>query len=216
MSTDSQFDANRANAQKSCGPKTEAGKAISCRNHLSHGFASNTRFIPGEDPTEFCALLDDLKDEHLPATPTEHILVEKMAHNQWIGLRAIRIQGDVMARMRVMSDVHTSLPLLIRYQTAADRAFHKAHTELVKTQKQRGTAPIGFESKKAGQASEPAPQAPKTAAEAPKATPKSPVPPAEPQKKAPPAPVEPATITFEEEIEWVMNASIEEMMASGL
>jgi len=215
MSTESQFNANRANAQKSCGPKTEAGKAISCRNHLSHGFASNTRFIPGEDPTEFCALLDDLKDEHLPATPTEHILVEKMAHNQWIGLRAMRLQGGFMQKM-----TFHFMPLMMRYQTAADRAFHKAHTELVKTKKQRGTSQIGFESKKASQASEPAPQAPKTAAEAPaeapKATPKSPVPPAEPQKKAPAAPVEPATITFEEEIEWVMNASIEEIMASGL
>jgi hypothetical protein len=212
MATQAQIIANRANSQKSTGPKTDAGKARSCLNRLSHGFASSTRFISGEDPEQFKALLHDLTHEYRPATPTEQILVEKMAHNQWIGLRANRLQGNLMATMKTFGDVTSSLPVLIRYQTTADRAFYKARTELVSARKQRGNSPIDFESKKA---SEPA----SVAAEAPSATPgsaqKPPSPPAKP-KPASPAPVEPDFPSIEDEMAWVMNSSIEEIRASGL
>ena len=77
MATQAQVDANQANARKSTGPKTEEGKARSSRNRLSHGFASSTRFVHGEDPAEFNLLLDDLISEHQPATPTEQIQRQK-------------------------------------------------------------------------------------------------------------------------------------------
>src|SRR5579863_7994330 len=144
-----QIAANQANSQKSSGPKTDEGKAKSSRNRLSWGFASSTRFIPGENQEHFCALLNDLIREHQPATLTEQILVERMAHHHWIALRANRIQGDLLAETTVFKEIHYHLPLLIRYQTTADRAFHKAHSELLKVQKQRGNSPIGFESQKA-------------------------------------------------------------------
>src|SRR5271167_4306696 len=95
MATPSQIAANKLNSQKSTGPKTEAGKAKSCLNHYSHGFASSTaKLIFGEDPEELKGLVADLTGEYQPATPTEQILVEKMALNQWIGLRAFRVQND--------------------------------------------------------------------------------------------------------------------------
>src|ERR1700753_938527 len=91
MATQAQVKANRANSKKSTGPKTEEGKAQSCLNRLSHGFASSARFIEGEDPEQFVQLLEDLTVEYQPATPTEQILVEQMAHQHWIGLRAGRL-----------------------------------------------------------------------------------------------------------------------------
>ena len=60
MATHAQILANRENAKKSTGPKTEAGKAKSSMNRLSHGFASSARFSKGEDPEEFYALLNEL------------------------------------------------------------------------------------------------------------------------------------------------------------
>jgi hypothetical protein len=36
------LQANRANAQRSTGPRTTAGKAVSCRNALKHGILSST------------------------------------------------------------------------------------------------------------------------------------------------------------------------------
>ena len=37
MATEAQIRANRANAKKSCGPKTDAGKSRSRLNSLKHG-----------------------------------------------------------------------------------------------------------------------------------------------------------------------------------
>ena len=151
MATPNQIAANRANAQKSTGPASAEGKAKSCLNHLSHGFASSTaKLIDGEDPEELKALLADLTAEHQPATPTEQILVEKMCQNQWLSLRAFRLQSDVLTmRVHRMVTIPNDLGLFIRYQATAERNFHKAHNELVKAQKERNKSEIGFESQTA-------------------------------------------------------------------
>src|ERR1700722_20011228 len=93
MATERQMEANRANSQKSTGPRTEEGKAKSSRNRLSHGFTSAILFIPLEEREEFNLLLADLMEEFQPATPCEQILLEKMVQNQWLSLRAYRIQA---------------------------------------------------------------------------------------------------------------------------
>jgi len=74
----------------------------------------------------------------------EQILVEKMIHNQWLSLRAIRLQSDRLAGRKPWEELPKDLGLLIRYQTAADRAFHRAHAELLKLQKERQKSEIGF------------------------------------------------------------------------
>ena len=154
MATPNQIAANKANAQKSTGPKTPEGKATSSLNRLSHGFASHATIIPGENPEEFKALVTDLMSEHQPATETEQILVERMALNQWLTLRAFHLQGKVFLGLTLSGDkfgIPKELSLLIRYQTTAERAFHRAHTDLVKTQKERKKSETGFEPQNAGQ-----------------------------------------------------------------
>ena len=47
--------------------------------------------------------------------------------------------------------VPKNLGLLIRYHTSAERAFHRAHNELVKTQKERKKSEIGFVPQNAAQ-----------------------------------------------------------------
>ena len=168
MATVAQTNANRANAQKSTGPKTPEGKAKSSLNRVSHGFNSATLFIGGENREEFDALLADLTTEFHPATPNEQILVEKMVHNQWNSLRALRLQSVVLQASVPAGYIHPNLGLLLRYQTSADRAYHKAHTELLKVQNERLKSEIGFESQTA--AAEPD-NAPETTSEIPKATP---------------------------------------------
>ena len=196
MATQAQVDANQANSQKSTGPKTEEGKARSSRNRLSHGFASSTRFVQGEDPAEFNLLLDDLISEHQPATPTEQILVEQMAHHHWISLRATRLQDSIIASYLKTGLTPVQLGLFIRYQSTAERAFHKAHTELLKAQKQRQNPQIGFESKK-----------PEVAPDAPP----------KPESKIPfPAPAEPQEPNIAQEIAWIMSVTPEELRASNL
>ncbi|HEY3841157.1 MAG TPA: hypothetical protein VGL72_31515 [Bryobacteraceae bacterium] len=152
MATPRQIAANGANAKKSTGPLTTEGKVKASLNAVSHGLTSGLHFLPDEDPKEFHALLADLKSDYEPATHTEQILVEKMALNQWLSLRATRLQGLSLSFREPWQPIPTELGLLIRYQTAADRAFHKAHTELLKLQKERKKLEIGFVSETAEEA----------------------------------------------------------------
>ncbi len=148
MATPAQIAANQANSQKSTGPKTPEGKTKSSRNRLSWGFNSNTIVIPGEDPNELRLLLEDFMAEYQPATVTEQVLVEKMAQNHWLSLRAFRLQGETFLTQKLRceeSGIPKNLGLLIRYQTSAERAFHRAHNELIKAKKQRQNSEIGFE-----------------------------------------------------------------------
>jgi hypothetical protein len=74
---------NRENAKKSTGPKTAEGKAASSKNALKHGIYSKFACIPGEDPEKLDALREDLRVEHQPASLTEEILVDELAHHYW-------------------------------------------------------------------------------------------------------------------------------------
>ena len=95
---------------------------------------------------------------------TEQVLVEKMAQQHWLSLRALRLQGEAFI-YQACADTGFAVPkdlgLLIRYQTSADRAFHRAHNELVKAKKQRSNSEIGFESQNFGQDVHPVPLNPK-------------------------------------------------------
>jgi hypothetical protein len=139
MSTPSQIGANRANAQHSTGPKTETGKAASCLNNFRHGLSGLFSILPSEDQSRYDALVEGLRDEYHPSTPTEAILVEKMAQHLWLTQRAQRLAGESI------EDEKSSL-LFLRYQTTNDRAFHKCLDQLLKLRAEKRKAEIGFES----------------------------------------------------------------------
>lgn len=171
MATQAQIDANRRNAQKSTGPKTEEGKRNASKNRLSHGFNSEDAILPGENQQDFDALLAALIDEYQPATLTENMLVEKMALYQWLSLRAIRLQTgafkSTLKRAAIFSDGESAVPsnlgVLIRYHNSSDRNFLRIRTELLNAQKERRNHEIGFVPQKAAEPQdvitpEPAPQ----------------------------------------------------------
>ncbi len=124
---------NRENAAHSTGPRSEPGKLASSRNSLQHGLASGQIIIPGEDPSQFEALLNDLLAEHQPSTSTEELLVREMAQSYWLTQRALRLQNECFNRDGVDEK---RLSLFLRYQTTHERAFHKALNTLLKLQKQ--------------------------------------------------------------------------------
>ncbi len=148
MSTPSQIAANQANAKKSTGPKTAAGKAASARNNFRHGFTGAFSVVEGEDQSGFDQLLEALLGEHQPATPTESLLVEGMAQHYWMKQRAIRRQSTLQEQDE------RQLALYLRYQTANDRAFHKCLDHLLKLRAEKRKAEIGFESQRRKQAEE--------------------------------------------------------------
>jgi hypothetical protein len=65
-----QLEANRRNARLSTGPKTAGGKAIACRNAITHGLATADIVINSphlkENPQEYDHLLKSLFEELQP------------------------------------------------------------------------------------------------------------------------------------------------------
>src|SRR5581483_6896554 len=142
MATPAQIAANQANAKKSTGPRTEAGKAKTRTNAIRHGLCAFIDCMDNEDTTESRALLADLMEEHQPQGPTEQILVFKMAENFWLTKRA----SDYLRTCTLYSQdaaeeeedsAYRQVALYLRYYTTADRAFNKNLHDLQKLQKER-------------------------------------------------------------------------------
>jgi hypothetical protein len=84
---------NRANAQKSTGPRTEAGKARSARNAVSHGLRSGNFVLAHEDADEFHQILDHYHHRFCTATDLDaQFLVEQLVGAQWRLRRVQRLQ----------------------------------------------------------------------------------------------------------------------------
>ena len=83
MSSEQQKAANQANAQKSTGPKTEAGKAVSRHNAMTHGLTGEILLHYGESPDAYEKLRRDYFQEFAPAGPYETEMVERLVSIDW-------------------------------------------------------------------------------------------------------------------------------------
>ena len=83
MATPAQLTANRANAQKSTGPRSAEGKSASRFNALKHGLDAQSVIIPGEDPAAYDALAADYRAEWQPTTPSDNFHVDTMIRADW-------------------------------------------------------------------------------------------------------------------------------------
>ncbi len=146
MSTAAQIEANRQNATLSTGPRTEEGKTASSQNRFQHGFCGCFRVLSCEDVDAYNDLLDSLRAEHKPLTPTEGILVERMAQHHWLGQRAQVLQTFLLNEGPVTLTAHQKeFALYLRYQTSNERAFSKCLRELQTMRAEARKQEIGFE-----------------------------------------------------------------------
>ena len=91
--SEAQIAANRRNAARSTGPRTERGRGISCMNALKHGMASRRDTVPGEDPRELEQRLEGWVDTLGPDDPVEMHLVQTAVKSSWKVERAERAQA---------------------------------------------------------------------------------------------------------------------------
>ena len=80
MPSQKQIEANRANAKRSTGPRTEQGKARSRENAWKHGLtASGLLVAHGESVDDLEALRAQLLEEHAPQSRLTFELVDRLA-----------------------------------------------------------------------------------------------------------------------------------------
>jgi ABC-type transporter Mla MlaB component len=102
MTSDVKIEANRRNARRSSGPKTEQGKANSRMNALKWGLFVRERLIDGEDRSAFLALSVDLNAELCPEGEFQRHLVQEISWDMW------RLQRLDRAEFALLDDARTA------------------------------------------------------------------------------------------------------------
>ena len=86
---------NRANAQHSTGPKTDAGKKKSSLNALRHGLTGQIVVMPAEDLQAYQSHLESFTDEYDPQGATEANLVQALADTSWRLNRVAALEANL-------------------------------------------------------------------------------------------------------------------------
>ena len=98
MATRKQIRANRRNARKSTGPRSDAGKAASSANALSHGLtAARTVVLPEEEPEDFEQLRQGVIADLAPAGALQEALAQRIAVLLWRLDRVARLEAELFA-----------------------------------------------------------------------------------------------------------------------
>jgi hypothetical protein len=92
MSSQKQIDANRRNALKSTGPKSEDGKAKSRMNALRHGLTAGQAVLPHENEDDYEKLREGMLESYAPENSAEQALVEELANAYWRLMRLHRVE----------------------------------------------------------------------------------------------------------------------------
>ena len=147
--------ANRANARRSTGPRTEAGKAAARLNALKHGLAGKAVLLPHEDEAEFAALGADLAARFAPESDMEREAVREMAGALW---RLGRVAQAEVAALLANADDDELLALnptaaalgapgaidvllrISRYESEIHRSYERARDRLAALKRARASA----------------------------------------------------------------------------
>ncbi len=123
-----QVAANQANAQKSTGPRTPAGKARAALNAVKHGAyarADNSRrhimLRRGEDPAEYERLHPDLVNSWQPDDSMQAMLVKTLGDKTWekLQLRQACLDAQLVGMELAQAQAHRAQLLARRWLRAA-------------------------------------------------------------------------------------------------
>ena len=94
--TDAQLAAARANAAKSTGPITPAGKSKAALNARKHGLSAAHVVLPDESQADYKFLLEGYIEQFQPQSTVEFELVTTMAVARWRLRRLVNIETGVL------------------------------------------------------------------------------------------------------------------------
>jgi hypothetical protein len=160
--TDNQLEANRANAQLSTGPRTEAGKRRSSLNARRHSLTGKIHIASPEEADAFDKHCQSYREALLPIGFQEHELAQDIAEDRWRIKRARSLENSIFAECHLhysdmapygepqvdgaLSEAKTwleqsrQLQLLTLYEGRIRRAIEKNTDELKAMQAERKAA----------------------------------------------------------------------------
>jgi hypothetical protein len=155
MASTRQIAANRANARKSTGPRSAAGKATAARNAYQHGIFAREALAAFEDFDAFVELGERMREALAPEGPLEEALFERIVGCTWRVQRIVRLESEMIAGTgrglgergpldcgwlrHVEAD---RLRLFSQYEARLDRMLHRALRELQRAQAARRGADL--------------------------------------------------------------------------
>ncbi len=140
--SDAKHAANIENAQHSTGPRSEAGKAASSRNAVTHGLTAKN-IVPRTDAekSEFRTIHESSYTEYKPTGLTETLLVDRIVHARCSLVRVTRLLGELeTGSLDDVLDPEYANPIarLNRYYTMHERSLYRALRALKAEQTNRG------------------------------------------------------------------------------
>ena len=118
--------ANRANAQLSTGPRTEAGKAVSSLNAVKTGLCGRAVLLADEEEAaDYRAHVERVYAWWEPANLEEHALVQALADTQWRLESIPGLESALYAQARLRGE-----PVLTHPDPVAQRLLLQAQAEV--------------------------------------------------------------------------------------
>ena len=161
MSTEAQSSANRANAEKSTGPKSPEGKQRSRINAFRHGLTGQICVLTAEDSEAFARHCRGIHDSLHPRGPLETDITQSIADDRWRLARAKALENSIFAlglenqeslstgnsevdvafsQARTWLTQSHNLELLTLYEQRIQRSVEKSHRQLHALQSERRAA----------------------------------------------------------------------------
>jgi hypothetical protein len=154
MTSDARIEANRRNALRSTGPKTERGKERSRLNALRHGMTAKQLVVSLEAFGDFARFSAELRAALAPGDAFEEQLAESIAVTTWRLRRAWRTEAatiqletrraDARDKIKVAAIPATwagsDIERISRHESALQRSLQRAYAMLERRQAQRARA----------------------------------------------------------------------------
>lgn len=150
MTSERQAMANRQNALKSTGPKTDEGKAAARLNAVKHGLLSAHVRLPNEDEDALANFAARLRSTLAPVGDVEALLADRIISSAWRLRRLVAVEAGLFHKRAVLFQIDRepdetspaelfrqrdgSFLTLSRYEATLERGLYRALHELQRLQ----------------------------------------------------------------------------------
>ncbi len=125
-----QLDANRANAKKSTGPRSPAGKAATAKNATTHGLSSRRFIVEPHQQQDFDDFQTNLRAEVQPLGALEIDSFQQLLHAAWQLRRADALDADLHDAAASPATRLDQLERITRLRATLERSYQRAFRRL--------------------------------------------------------------------------------------